>query len=258
MNRVIDADKCIGCGKCVSDCINEYLILVDAEDGCRKAAFKERGRCLECGHCNAICPKGAISGGKLLEAAGEEDELLHLMSEKRTVRKYIKGKTIEEDVLQRIIYSGQSAPTDRNRKSARIILVKEKLPEIYDKALDYLVEEVTKTGTINPLYSSTMRLDSKRDEVLWNAEYMVVFAGNKANLTDAAIAAERMQLEAASLNVGTGYRGDMKTAINNVPELREMLGVRNNEEVLICFAMGITDIKYLRPAVKSNRKVEFL
>ncbi|WP_022761376.1 nitroreductase family protein [Butyrivibrio sp. AD3002] len=258
MSRVIDAEKCIGCGKCVSDCINEYLILVDSENGAKKASFKERGRCLECGHCNAICPEDAISGGKLLDAEAEQDELLGLMAGKRTVRKYIKGKAITEDVLQRIIFAGQSAPTDRNRKSARIILVKEKLPVIYGKALDYLVEEVSKTGTINPLYSSTMRLDAKRDEILWNAEYMVVFVGSKANLTDAAIAAERMQLEAASLGVGTGYRGDMKTAINNVCELGEILGVKNNEEALICFAMGLTDVKYLRPAVKGNRKVEYI
>ncbi len=258
MNREIDTDKCIGCGKCVEDCINGYIVLVDTEDGKKKAAFKERGRCLECGHCNAICPQRAISGGKLLEAVYEKDDFLNIMSNKRTIRKYIKGGKISEDVLQRIILAGQSAPTDRNRKSARIIFVKEKLVEIYNEALDYLVEKVSKTGSINPLYSSTMRLDAKREEVLWNAEYLVVFIGNKSSLVDAAIAAERMQLEAAALRVGTGYRGDMKEAINNVDDIKEMLGVKNNEEALICFAMGIPDIRYLQPAVKANRKVEYL
>lgn len=255
--RTIDSEKCIGCGKCVNDCINQYLILVEDENGHKKASFKDRGRCLECGHCNAICPQRAISGGKIEEMQGVDDELLQLMASKRTVRHYIKGSTISQDKLERIIFAGQSAPTDRNRKSARMILVKEELPKIYNRALDYLVEEVEKTGKINPLYVPTMELNAKRDEVLWNAEYLVTFIGLPASLIDASIASERMQLEAWSLGVGTGYRGDMKNAFNNVEELRETLGIKKNEECLVTFAMGMTNQKYLSPAVKLNRKVEF-
>lgn len=255
--RVIDTEKCIGCGKCVNDCINQYLILAEDENGHKKVTFKERGRCLECGHCNAICPQRAISGGKIDELQGVDDSLLSLMASKRTVRHYIKGAEIPQENLEKIILAGQSAPTDRNRKSARIILIKEELPLIYNRSLDYLVEEVEKTGRINPLYVPTMELNAKRDEVLWNAEYLVAFVGLPASMIDASIASERMQLEASSLGIGTGYRGDMKNAINHVEELREKLGIRPNEEVLVTFAMGLTSQKYLSPAIKKNRKVEF-
>ena len=64
--RVIDSAKCIGCGKCVNDCINRYLELVENVDGKKKASFKVNGRCIECGHCNAICPQGAIEGGNVV------------------------------------------------------------------------------------------------------------------------------------------------------------------------------------------------
>lgn len=257
-SRVIDTEKCIGCGKCVNDCINQYLILTENADGQKKASFKERGRCLECGHCNAICPQHAITGGKAEELNGCDDKLLMLMGSKRTVRNYIKGRVIPQDQLESIILAGHTAPTDRNRKSARILLIKDSLPKVYNTALDYLVAEVQKTGTINPLYVPTMNLDSKREEVLWNAEYLVVFVGLPSSMIDASISAERMQLEAASLGIGTAYRGDMKTAINNVEELRAMLGIRNNEEALITFTMGKTNLKYLSPAIKRNRKVEYL
>lgn len=256
--RLIDSKKCIGCGKCVNDCINQYLTLVKTHEDKIKAAFKERGRCLECGHCNAICPQRAISGGKSLFECDEDDRLLSLMAKKRTVRHYIKDSQIPSEVIERIVMAGQSAPTDRNRKSARLLLIKEILPSVYNKALDYLVEEVKKTGTINPLYVPTMNLDSKREEILWNAEYLVAFVGLPASLIDASLSAERMQLEAESLGIGTAYRGDMKTAINNVSELRDLLSIRSNEEVLITFAMGKTNLKYLCPAIKQNRKVEYL
>lgn len=255
--RAIDRVKCIGCGKCVSDCVNRYLTLTDTEYGQKRASFAERGRCLECGHCNAICPQGAISGGKIGPECVYDDDLLSLMTRKRTVRRYIKDSTIAHDVLDKIILAGQTAPTNRNRKSARIVLIKEFLPALYERALDYLVADVQQTGRINPLYVPTMRMNENRDEVLWNAEYLVVFIGSSENSTDAAIAAERMQLEAERLGVGTGYRGDMQTAINHVDSLRQMLEMKSNEEVLVSFAMGMSDIRYLRSAVKLNRKVIF-
>jgi hypothetical protein len=58
--------------------------------------------------------------------------------------------------------------------------------------------------------------------------------------------------------VGTLYRGDMKNAINNLPDLRESLQIKNNEEVLVTFSMGMTRNKYKIPAIKENRKVVFL
>lgn len=256
--RLIDSDKCIGCGKCVNDCINLYLIVVETQEGKRKAAFKERGRCLECGHCNAICPQSAITGGKTVFECDANDRLLSFMASKRTVRHYVKGSHIEQEILDKIVMAGQTAPTDRNRKSARILLIKDNLPKVYNTALDYLVAEVQKTGTIDPLFVPTMNLNFKREEVLWNAEFLVTFVGLPSSIIDASISAERMQLEAESLGVGTAYRGDMKTAINNVAALRDLLGIRSNEEVLVTFAMGRTNLKYLCPAIKLNRKVEYL
>jgi ferredoxin len=256
--RMIDKAKCIGCGKCIKDCINQYLILTEDETGKRKAGFKERGRCLECGHCNAICPQGAITGGKAIFEIDGSDKVLNVMSMKRSVRSYIKGVAISKDIMDKIVLAGHSAPTDRNRKSARIIFIKESLPKVYNLALDYLVSEVKKTGTINPLYVPTMALDSKRDEVLWNAEYLVILVGLPSSMIDASIASERMQIVASQYNVGSAYRGDMKNAINNCAELREMLQIKSNEEVLVSFAMGLTNLKYNIPAIKENRKVCFV
>lgn len=47
------------------------------------------------------------------------------------------------------------------------------------------------------------------------------------------------------------------SAFNHVEELRKTLGIKVNEECLVTFAMGLSDRKYLSPAVKLNRKVEY-
>ena len=66
-----------------------------------------------------------------------------------------------------------------------------------------------------------------------------------------------MQLEASSLKVGSLYRGDMKLAINNSESLRELLGIKKNEECLVTFALGHTPLRYCRPAMKQLKKVEY-
>ena len=257
VTKLIDEKKCIGCGKCVSDCVTHYLVMSEDETGKRKPTFNNRSRCIDCGHCNAICPQGAISGGDVVTDI-ENDELLRLMASKRSIRHYDMKREIEQSVLDKIILAGQSAPTEKNRKTVRILLIKEQLKDVYNAALDWLVEYVQQTGSINPLYAPTMEMNSNREDVLNGAEYLVAIVGSPSVLIDAAITAERMQLEASSLNIGSLYRGDMKLAINNSESLRELLGIKKNEECLVTFAMGHTPLRYCRPAMKQLKRVEYL
>lgn len=254
----IDYEKCIKCYKCIEDCTNSYIMLCSdpMSVNYNRPVLSERGRCIKCGHCIAICPQGAIEDENNESKDHRDDELINFMANKRTIRSYIKGSTIEQEKLEKIVYAAQTAPTDRNRKTGKIILIKELLPTVYYKCLDWLVEDVTKSGTINPLYKSTVKMANNREKVLGNAEYLVLFVGLEEYVVDAAIAAERMQLEAHKLKVATAYRGDMKRAINSQQEIKEMLQIKKNESVLVSFAMGYSDIRYYRGAVKQNRKVE--
>jgi len=256
LTKQIDETKCIGCGRCVSDCVTHYLVMSEDETGKRKPIFNNRSRCIDCGHCNAICPHGAVSGGNVITES-YNDELLQLMTSKRSIRHYEKKREIEQTILDKIILAGQSAPTEKNRKTVRILFIKEQLSKVYNAALDWLVECVEQAGSINPLYAPTMEMNNNRKNVLNGAEYLVAIVGSPSVLIDAAITAERMQLKAWNLGLGTCYRGDIKLAINSVDELRVLLGIKKNEEALVTFAMGYTPIKYYRPALKQLKKVEY-
>ena len=52
---IIDYDKCIGAGECVSSCPVEIFEVVDG-----KAIAKDIGECIECCACVSACPEGAI------------------------------------------------------------------------------------------------------------------------------------------------------------------------------------------------------
>ena len=59
LNFKVDKNKCIGCGRCISDCSCD--VLERDENGLPKVIDGAEERCMKCQHCFAICPTGAIS-----------------------------------------------------------------------------------------------------------------------------------------------------------------------------------------------------
>lgn len=52
----LDAEKCIGCGKCIEVCPHGVFTIADS-----KAQISDRDVCMECGACAMNCPTEAIS-----------------------------------------------------------------------------------------------------------------------------------------------------------------------------------------------------
>ena len=119
MNKIIiDKGKCIGCALCVNDCPNACLFL---EKG--KARFGNSG-CIECGHCYAVCPQGAV---RMADYECEDepvvpmtqidsDTLLAAMRSRRTIRRF-KDKAVEEEKIRKIMEAGRYCPTGGNSQN---------------------------------------------------------------------------------------------------------------------------------------------
>ncbi len=52
----LDAEKCIGCGRCAEVCPHGVFELED-----RKASISDKDLCMECGACARNCPANAIA-----------------------------------------------------------------------------------------------------------------------------------------------------------------------------------------------------
>ena len=84
---LIDYEKCIACSSCINDCPNSFIYF---EDG--KIGTHDKG-CMECGHCYAICPEGAIKmvnydfSDEMVVSMSEinENTLLNAMKSRRTI-----------------------------------------------------------------------------------------------------------------------------------------------------------------------------
>ena len=177
---------------------------------------------------------------------------------KRTVRKYQHDKTIPEESMRLIINAAQSAPTEKNRGTVSICFIKDQLPAIFLEALEVLKKQVEEVGVMHPQYKYIMDLYERKNPVFWGAEYAVLLIGKPQFTTDAAIAAERMQLMASTLGVSSGYNGNLKSAINGSESLKEKIGITGENEVLVSFAMGMSDYEYATPYISEKKKVRFL
>ena len=93
---IIEKDLCIGCGKCVKDCVAHNIILKDGK-------AEPKRDCFLCGHCVAVCPRAAVSIPEYDMAEVEEyekesftmnpDTLLHAVKYRRSIRDYQNRKS---------------------------------------------------------------------------------------------------------------------------------------------------------------------
>jgi len=121
----IDRDRCTGCGLCVAVCPSQTLSLVDGK------AVVTGTYSLECDHCAAICPEGAITVRGLDRDAltlatiecrddvvvpyGGFDtaRLVELMRSRRSCRLF-SDRPVERDILEDLIKIGMTAPSGTN------------------------------------------------------------------------------------------------------------------------------------------------
>lgn len=124
VERRIDRDLCTGCGLCVASCPSRTLSLADG------TAVITGNYSMQCDHCAAICPEGAITvkgidreALKLATVEYDDDwlaygdydtaALVRLMRSRRSCRMYSK-KPVPRAVLEDLVKIATTAPSGTN------------------------------------------------------------------------------------------------------------------------------------------------
>jgi nitroreductase len=124
MNIEINGELCAGCGLCVKICPPRILYM---DEGTARV----KSKCsLTCGHCEAICPEGAVTvhgldaealklstvdGGDEWLDYGDFDlkTLVRLMRSRRSCRTFT-GQPVNRDILEDLVRIGITAPSGSN------------------------------------------------------------------------------------------------------------------------------------------------
>jgi nitroreductase/NAD-dependent dihydropyrimidine dehydrogenase PreA subunit len=251
---VIDSSKCIGCGKCVKDCVAFSLYL---ENG--KAHVREG--CIECGHCFAICPVGAVdmqgydkSGCGKITNLSEIDTglLLEGIKSRRTVRQY-KSTPVEQEKIDMILKAGQYAPTGGNSQNVAFTILGSRQAEIEKECV-----KLFRTGVgIGKNFSSSLKNTRISDDFFFKgAPLVIVVSGH--NEVNATIASAYMELTANTLGLGVLYSGFFCGCTRLNPKIKAMLKLPKGHKAVTCLIMGYPDVKYERIAPRREHKTQTL
>ncbi|MBR4878660.1 MAG: nitroreductase family protein [Clostridia bacterium] len=258
---IIDKEKCIGCGLCVSDCVGDNIII---EDG--KACLKDS--CIQCGHCVAICPMNAVSIPDYDMDEVEDfdknrfgfdiDNLLHTIKQRRSIRQF-EDRKVEREKLEKLVQAGRYTATGSNSQNCRFVIVQDGMDEYKKmiwKGIDYAIE----TPGVLP---EDRRLSFKKvadrrakgiDFMFRNAPAVVYVASPSP--VNAALAAQNIELAAVSMGLGVMYNGYVVGATNMNPEALKWLDMED-KPAAVCMLLGYPSVEYKRSAPRKEADVRW-
>lgn len=126
----VDQEKCNRDGICIEVCPGR-IIEFKNKDAFPTLVDGGKSVCINCGHCVAACPFGAMSHQAMQSRdCPPVQKELHLTAEqmeqflryRRSIRTY-KGKPVEKSYLKRLIETARYAPTARNLQPVQWLVV---------------------------------------------------------------------------------------------------------------------------------------
>lgn len=257
----IDPAVCIGCGKCVKDCISSRLAIKDG-----KALYKKR--CIKCGHCVAICPVNAISMPAYDMSEVEEykpelfdlepQRLLRAIKFRRSVRDF-QPRAVEANKIKDIINAGRCSPSASNRQDYHFYVIQEHLRDFKKIVWDMLERQLD--GMVNmprdmlrPVsrFCDMRRKDPDHDYLFRNAP-VVLFLESNTEL-DAGVAAQNMELTAVAHGLGVMYDQYLSYVTKINREALQFLGT-HGEKFLVAMLLGYPAVRYVRTAPRKNTNI---
>lgn len=251
---VIDKEKCVGCAKCVKDCVASALFIKDG-----KACFREG--CIECGHCFAICPVGAVDMPEYdkSDCVGitnlseiDSETLLQGIKSRRTVRQY-KDKPVEKEKIDMILKAGQYAPTGANSQNVAFTVLGSKQDELERECV-----KIFRAGVgVGSVFSKSLKNTEITDNFFFKGAPLVIVVSGHSEV-NATIAAAYMELTANSLGLGVLYSGFFCGCTKINPKIRTALKLPKGHKAVCCLIIGYPDVKYERIAPRKEREVKTL
>ncbi|BBF43696.1 ferredoxin [Lachnospiraceae bacterium KM106-2] len=270
----VNKEKCIACKQCINDCPTKIISLKDGK------ASIDGDPCLKCGHCLAICPVEAVATDDydMSEVMPYNEEtfyidpehLLNFIRFRRSVRRF-KQQEVSKEQIAKIIQAGRYTQTGTNSQDVSYIVVQNKL----GKLRDLIFESLKKKGdsilaNMTPeteflrtyahmwlnMYDAYKADPAVNDGVFFHAP-VVIFVLSPSQL-NGGLASSNMELMVDALGLGTFFSGFSMVAIQDNQAILDLLGVKDQKQLVSCLVVGHPDVTYKRTTPRKQVDINWL
>lgn len=257
----IDQKKCKRDGICAAECPAQIIIQADKKSF---PSLLEHGEefCINCGHCVAVCPHGAITlaAMPLASCPPIEQDLLpnaaavkQFLRARRSIRQY-KKTPVSHKLLAEVIDTARYAHTGSNKQQV-YWMVFQKPEEVHKLAamvIDFMkmmLPVTTDEAVVKRFQRIVNAWDSGRDRIMRGAPHLIV-AHSPSDLSfpaaDCAIALTYLELYAYAKGLGTCWAGYFTAAAGLHEPLIKALALPAGHQCFGAVMLGYPQYRYHR------------
>jgi nitroreductase/NAD-dependent dihydropyrimidine dehydrogenase PreA subunit len=257
----VDNTKCKKDRLCVMECPMAIPEMKD-KTGCPEPAKGREKLCLNCGHCVAVCPAGALSLETMKSDECEPvssnwnpgyEAIDSYLKYRRAIRKF-KKDPVEKDKLLKLINMATYAPSGHNARPVEwtVISERENVKQAALSVVDWMRDMIEKKPDEARLYHFDIiskAWDNGIDTITWGAPSLIIAHGMKADpmaFTGCTIALSHADIAAPSLGLGCCWGGFITWCSMSWKPLKERLGLPKEHALYGSLLTGYPLLTYHR------------
>lgn len=251
----IECENCKKDGLCKAICPRN--IISDDEDGYPEIQAELEPLCLNCGHCIAICPYGAIKHEDVpvVKLAVVEpikpEQIRNLIKKRRSIRKYSK-QNVPKETFTQILDIIRYAPTGGNRQPVNwtIVYDRKKLDILVPSVIDWMKGMIrTKSEYLKmiPMEYFVNAYETGVDRITFGAPHIVIAHSDTVHSVpplDYSIALTYFEIVANNYGLGTCWAGAFDLALQSCEDLQKEVGLPQGHKNYGTMLVGYSQYKY--------------
>jgi nitroreductase/ferredoxin len=266
----VDEAKCKRDGICVAECPAKIIQLKD-EDGVPTPVKGADEFCIQCGHCVAVCPHGALSHQSMSpeqcppvkrEWILDPEKVEHFLRSRRSIRTY-KEDPVDREIIAKLIDIARYAPSGHNLQPVQwmVIYDHERVQELAGMVVDWMRFMIKE----QPAMAAAMNLDKVvaawemgMDNVCRNAPHIILAHAPKEDrtaLTACTIALTYLELAVPSFGLGACWAGFFGAAAAFWPPMQESLGLPEGHTCFGAMMVGYPKYRYHRLPLRNDPQI---
>jgi len=256
----IDESKCKRDSVCVQEC-PMGIIEIKEKDAFPSLVEKSRELCIDCGHCVAVCPNGALSHSEIRiencppiqkELEISHEQAFQFLRSRRSIRVF-KDQPVEQEKIQRLINIARYAPTAANAQLLEwnVFTDKDTIFRFAELTIEWMRELIRNSGSaFAPYYIPVVKAwDAGYESILRGAPVVLIPSApsiSNNGLVDLSIALSYLELAAPTLGLGTTWAGLMQAALIDSEALQKLVDLPKDHSHHYPMMLGYPKFKYHR------------